>query len=434
MRSSVRRGTVLTGALALVALAYGYGCSASSGSSGNGLYHGTSSGSGGSSAGSPDASLGTGSSFTGSGSTGSGEGGSPNFGSLGGGSNQEVVDACPAVSQKPETIYIDASYSDTVTEQSPLAIFIMQDRSGSMVTGFPEGDAHSWANSTSALTTFVNDPNSRGLDVGLGFFPPLGGVGACDGSDCGKPAVDIGPIQSTGPQMINAFNQGTPGALNLTPTECGLRGMINECLTYMQSHPGEQCVALLVTDGNPTLCDGNTANLVNIVSDGKSKGVTTFTLGLPGSTLDFLNQLAQAGGTNSAIDATNAQTTQQNFLGALNSIRTTYSKSVTTHVTHSLSTPLSCQWKIPAPPDGVLFDPTLVNLQLTPPNGAPIQYGHVDAESQCSGVVDGWYYDDNTNPTLVTVCPQTCDKVKATQGGRVDILLNCKTIPAAPPQ
>jgi hypothetical protein len=382
--------------------------------------------------------------------------------------------SCFATSQAPEQIivYRDASYTDTVTDTlidtlvdtffdtvtdtittyKPVALFIMQDRSGSMVTGFPPpADPNNWNNSTAAITAFVNDPRTQGIDIGLGTFPyGPNNTADCNGSDCGTPVVPIAPLPGNARAMIQAMQAQTPSnPIALTPIECGLRGMINQCLTFTANSPtGEQCVAILVTDGTPTQCSGDQALLQQIIADGRSKGVLTFALGLPGADLNQLNAFANAGGTGQAIDVSGGS---QKFIDALNNIRQkvsvttshtatstvtstvpfTTSQTVSTTVTTPsvISTPLSCQWGIPAAPTGQTFDPAKVNLQLTPAGGQPTQFGHLESSQDCTRAGGGWYYDDPRQPTKVLVCPQTCDVLKASTGGRVDILFGCATIP-----
>jgi len=210
-----------------------YACSASGGNERPGA-------SGGSSAGGATGGSNTGAVGNIGGSTSTG--GFGNIGNFGGSSGTSTVgpDGCAAVSQKPEII----------TSYSAIALFIMQDFTGTMVSGFPSGSPNSWPNSVSALTGFVNDPASQGLDVGLGFFPPTSGApdAACGGC---VPVVQIGPIAQTGPPIINAMNSNTPQALYFTPLQCGLQGMISACQAFMQQ-TGERCVAVFVTDGNTT--------------------------------------------------------------------------------------------------------------------------------------------------------------------------------------
>jgi hypothetical protein len=351
-------------------------------------------------------------------STGGAGAGSGNFGAGGddigiitqgsGASGAVVGDGTCGVIQKPEQII----------QYSPIALYIMLDRSGSMITGFPEGSAQSWQNSTNAINAFVTDPSSQSIDVGLGFFPtaPDNGWTCSDGtgsgSNCGTPVVEIGAVSKTGPQLTNAMNSNQPNPLNFTPTECGLMGMISHCEDW-KKRTGEQCVAILVTDGNPTLCTADTAALSKIVSDGKANGVTTFVLGLPGSNASVLDPLAQAGGSSASIDVSGGVSA---FVAALNTIRGKV----------SVGTALPCQWKIPPTPGGQQFDPQKVNVSFTPKGGPSQDFGHV-AQADCSRASNAWYFDDPNQPTQVFVCPTTCDMLKASTGAEVDVSFGCAT-------
>jgi len=199
----------------------------------------------------------------------------------------------------------------------------MQDRSSSTVTGNPApASPDSWKNSTAAVTAFAKDPLSSFLDVGLGVFPPMSGGGNCmTGSDCGTPLVPISALPGNAAKIVGAYQTATPTQFPplLTPTECALRGMINTCLQYMSASPtGEKCIAVLVTDGTPTQCDTNEMDLEAILADGKTKGVETYTLGLPGSDAATLDAYAMVGGTGKSIDVSGGPTA---FVQALNGIR-----------------------------------------------------------------------------------------------------------------
>jgi hypothetical protein len=355
-----------------------------------------------------------------SGSGGGGRGGSGGTGTIkfdadnsGGSSGSTPVDGgCTGLSSAAESVVV----------YEPIALFIMQDRSGSMVTGFPAGSANSWPNSVAALNTFVTDPASQGLEVGLGFSPPTSNSpdAACGGC---IPVVPIGPIAQTGPQINAAMNANAPNPLNFTPLQCGLQGMIDACVAFMAQR-GMQCVGVFVTDGNtqdPTYpgCDTNITNLLKIVSDGQTKKVKTFALGLVSGALQFVDQVAQAGGTNKGFDLT--QGGAQAFVAALNAIRAT----VTTQ------TKLPCQWFVPPSPGGQTLDPNKVNLQFSPSPGAPPQpVGHVASQSDCAAAGGGWYYDNPNAPTKVIACPETCTLLTNSKDGQVDLIFGCKTINA----
>jgi hypothetical protein len=91
---------------------------------------------------------------------------------------------------------------------------------------------------------------------------------------------------------------------------------------------------------------------------------------------------------------------------------------------------LSCEFEIPPPPDGMEFDPDEVNLEFDDGMGGTLPIGRVDSPADCPNVVDGWYYDDSTAPTMIVMCPQTCDKIQADEDGSIDIAFGCATIPA----
>jgi hypothetical protein len=86
---------------------------------------------------------------------------------------------------------------------------------------------------------------------------------------------------------------------------------------------------------------------------------------------------------------------------------------------------LACEFLMPTASGGAAIDPNNVSMQYTPSGGAAVTIPHVPDATQCSG--DGWYYDDNLNPTKLLLCPTTCTTVQGAQGGKVDILVGCLT-------
>jgi hypothetical protein len=197
--------------------------------------------------------------------------------------------------------------SDGGVRVAGLAMFIMMDRSTSMITA-PMGETvDSWAMATEGITDFVKETKSQGVDIGMGTFP----VGSsntsncADGSDCGTPVVPIALLRDNGEPMIDAMIAQKPQSqsIALTPTECALRGMINRCLQFTSaSAVGEPCVGVLVTDGAATQCDTVQQDLEAIIFDGKQKGVDTYVIGLTTTEFTALNGYAQAGGTGTAFD------------------------------------------------------------------------------------------------------------------------------------
>ena len=114
---------------------------------------------------------------------------------------------------------------------------------------------------------------------------------------------------------------------------------------------------------------------------------------------------------------------EQQFLAALNAIR---------------GTKLACDYLVPPPNDGGMLDFGKVNVEYTPSGtSAPITIPYAGAKANCDPMKGGWYYDvdpaQGGTPTKIIMCPATCDKFSADQGGQVDIQVGCKTIVAPPP-
>jgi hypothetical protein len=365
-------------------------------------------------------------------------GGSPNAGgavSTGGGSFFDPVggrsgsgDAqCGAVSSTAEQVIVETP----VYEYRPVALNVMQDRSSSMVGVL--GNPNGWPDAYGAMTAFANDPASAGLDVQLGFFPPVTtNAGACDGSDCGAPVVPWGPLPQNAQPIINAYNTAAPPTIPplLTPTECALRGATIGCAQY-QAQYMKQCVVVLVTDGEPTVCNTDTAFLSQIAADAlRDWNVLTFAIGMDGSNFNTLDAIAQAGGTDcdpngpryACIVAGGSQQTA--FLDALNLIRQT----VTSVQTRIDQTVVPCEWDIPPAPAGETFDATKVNVEFRAGTAMAQQIGAVPSPAECAAAGGGWYYDDPLNPTKVQVCEQTCSVITATPDARVDVLFGCETV------
>ena len=88
---------------------------------------------------------------------------------------------------------------------------------------------------------------------------------------------------------------------------------------------------------------------------------------------------------------------------------------------------LSCEWEIPDPPDGMTLDPGLVNVVYDDGQGESTLIGMVTNPDQCEDVEHGWYYDNAFNPTMIYVCPQTCDWIQGANNSSILIEFGCET-------
>ena len=127
---------------------------------------------------------------------------------------------------------------------------------------------------------------------------------------------------------------------------------------------------------------------------------------------NYMDLISQTGGTLGSLCQG-----QSNFGAVFNALATTITQQIE----------LACEWEIPPPPAGQMFEKNKVNVRYTPGGGAQKDLFWVESAADC-GPEGGWYYDNNDNPTKVQVCPVNCSEMKTDTNGKVDILFGCFTI------
>lgn len=374
---------------------------------------------------------------------------------------------CTGVVMEPETI----------VSVTPVTMYLVLDNSKSMVEGAKNG-VTKWDHAITAITEFVGDATSAGIGVGIQYFNPAPpqalveefertleekrmtltadqwddyekefhyNVDKCDGVAHAESAVPFGRLPAVADAIVASLASTDPNGG--TPSVGALTGGVNFCADFQQKTPGEQCVVVFVTDGQPNGCglslschagftpdsEGHCVDpmaasvLVPIVQGARDNaGVLTYTVGMEGVVSDgfeLLNRLAAVGGSDctpgtpgdEACDVT--QTGSAGLLEALNKIRDTVVQKVQ----------VPCTWAVPPPPDGQRLDPSLVNVDVSIKEQV-IELGQVGSEAECANVDGGWYYDTPVNPTEIRTCQQTCDVVEANPDEiRVSIELGCAT-------
>ncbi|MGD8862102.1 MAG: vWA domain-containing protein [Myxococcales bacterium] len=379
-------------------------------------------GTGGASDGAGGATGGTGGGFDNSGGTGGGTatgGGGTGGVSLPDGGTTIDPNDCGGGIVEPEVIEVEVEVE--VTRPAPVAIYIMLDVSGSMVL--------LWPGAVQAITDFVGDPASEGLDVALGLFPPAIGLDQCAAASYDPPLVPMGRLPGHATNITGALPPIPIGAG--TPISGALDGATQFCQNFTPADPadaGEECVVLFITDGQPADCDTVPANIVSIAQNG---GVPVYTIALQGVTdLTLFNDIADAtatdcdpAGPNSACDLTSGAS----FVDALNSIRDTIVE-IETRIETEVQ-PLPCEWGLPEADANRGFDKNEVNVLLQSADGTSSEtFARVASEDDCGDNAAAWYYDDLESPGRILACPGTCDVIEATTGGSVSIQLGCPTV------
>ncbi len=308
--------------------------------------------------------------------------------------------------------------SSAVGKGVPASLVFMFDRSGSM-----KGDK--WDASSAALKAFFADAGTKGLEASLQFFPlyPSNNKTCKEDKDCGNgdtfscvnklcaemtcadadykaPAVTMRPLPNAtefAPVIDNV------GLDDNTPTLPALRGALAYAKDVQAS--GKKAAVILVTDGEPNHCGSSVAS-VAAAAQADAAAVKTYVIGV-GKSLTNLNDIAAAGGTTSAIIVDTASNAQ-------------IADDLTKALGLIASQALSCDYSIPAPPNGQTIDPNKVNVRHAPSSGAPATLTY---NATCNG--PGWHYDNPSTPGKILLCPATCDVVMKDPGAKVEVFFGC---------
>jgi hypothetical protein len=312
-----------------------------------------------------------------------------------------VVDSSPGSGGQTVT---DANACEGVSEKAdlvPLDLYIMLDRSGSMVLG------QWWDDVVSALKQFIGSPASTGLGVGLQVFP---GSPECMLGTYSTPRVPIEGLPANKPNLENALDQVVPGGQ--TPTRPALEGAIGYMTEWLLRYPAHRGVVVLATDGQPNNCASDVESVAQVARDGADQNpkVLTFVIGV-GLSLANLDAIAQAGGTEKAFLVDTAGNVADQFIQALDAIR---------------GGSVACEYLIPTPASGTI-DKNKVNVSYQPSAGGdPESFPKAFGAADC-GTSEAWFYDDEAAPTKVVLCPAACAKVKGDAGATVSVVFGCET-------
>lgn len=350
--------------------------------------------------------------------------------------------ACASYSTEARRVEVEVpvEVEVEVTEARPVAIYLILDQSSSMNEASNTGTK--WQVAVNAINAFVNDPASSNIDIALQYFPSLFGDCAT-GAGYNTPEVPLCRLPDNAGTISTSLLFHMPGIGGAyTPIEGALRGVTQFCTQFKKDSgrnlENEDCVAVLITDGKPTECCQEADVLIGIAVDAqKQYGVRTYTIGMTGADFGLLDQIAQAGNGDCTLApsdtswACNVSNGGTSLIDTLNLIRGSVTKlqTRTEIVTEYRTEALDCIWNIPDPPEGEIFDKDKVNVQFSPTGDTTHQriFPRVDSKSQCNGSATSWYYDDFHSPSSIIACPTTCDKIKQTDAGRINILVGCRT-------
>ena len=357
----------------------------------------------------------------GPGGSGSGEAGASADGTGGNGAEE-----CAPVPVQTEGCTGEILAGETI----PVDIYVMLDQSGSMATQATPDSPTRLAQVRLAMTSFMEDPESAGIGVGIGYFGNADLVGgeltSCDPTDYATPAVPIGVLPTRADDLIASLDAISP--MGETPTGAAIRGACDYASGFKAEHLGHAVVILLVTDGvpeapwtaprtegteeycSPTMEDAVDAAAGCLSPADDAPAVATYVLGI-GPSLSNLNQIAAAGGTDEAFLVEGESS--ESILQALNEIRA--------------AATVPCELRIPESPSPEGLDYNEVNLVYVDAGCTQHTVHNVADEASCDAEEGGWYYDDPVNPTTINLCSATCNDVSV-PGAQLSYSIGCMTI------
>jgi hypothetical protein len=310
-------------------------------------------------------------------------------------------------------------------EGRKLDLLVLMDGSGSM--NDPVNGVKKWDLLVTALSTFVKDPQSAGIGVALTYFGFPAGfddtgdlVVSCDESDYETPAVPFGDLPANATPFVSSLTAYKPEGG--TPTLPALEGAQTYASAWLARHLTHRVNIVLATDGEPNDCDSTVDAVAEVAAKGANQTdpVLTYVIGV-GASLTSLDQVATAGGTGHAFIIDTTGDTTARFIEAMNAIR---ARAV-----------LPCEYEIPRA-DGGVVDVDKVNVTFTASTdggrGSKTLILQVPTANDCAPSDGGWYYDDPVAPTTIKLCEASCARAKADEGGRIDILVGCKTATSIP--
>ncbi|HMJ15517.1 MAG TPA: lectin-like protein, partial [Polyangiaceae bacterium] len=296
-------------------------------------------------------------------------------------------------------------------------VLIVLDKSASMTVN------GRWAAATAALRTAVSDAGMAAAQVALELFPLPAGAGAsgcgqdsCDAAACQNPLVPLralsasaAPADTHEAALLAALDTAVPeGAASSAPA---LRGALAWAIA--QNTPTTPAVIVFVSQGTPSSClEGDSGATSSALAREVERayldhGIRTYAVALEGANTSVLHELAMRGGTREAfvLDGTNSGSFAANLQSA---------------VTDMASRSLSCTLSLTGT-SGASVSAARVTLT----SGASVS--ELDRRSRAQQCGEGWYFDDNTNPSAIVLCPQTCAAAQALPSAKLELSLGCPT-------
>jgi hypothetical protein len=277
-----------------------------------------------------------------------------------------------------------------------------------------------------ALDGFFESGALEGTGVALQFFPngscgdtpPIGhncceSGSCCGGSTDAVPEVGLADLAINRQALVAALNAQSPAGVT-TPVEAALHGIVT--WTGLHATNGRNMAGLLITDGEPTGCNQDATWLATIVADHfAATRIPTFVIGMEGAKFAPLEEIAKAGGVASHTDHCPAGISPCHVYSVGSASSAVFSDALE-QIKGSVAL---CNYALPHPEAGVI-DPAKLSVVFTTGDG-PVSLTMTSGADACAA---GGFFMDAEGAAL-TLCPSSCETVRAADVSEVRIAVQC---------
>ncbi len=314
-------------------------------------------------------------------------------------------------------------------ESSPLDIYLVLDRTGSMGTdcayvagGSPPVNSKACF-ATYALADYLINV-SPAVDTSLAFNV-MSLSNDCTGAsyDPALIAQTSLPVAANSALVQRISDENFSGGYG-TRIEGALRGIAN--YTTNNQIPGREMIGVLITDGDATNCDTNNSHLAGIIADHLTNtGLRTFIIGMTGANETKLEELAIAGGADPHDDFCGGVATPCHYWNVGDASGDVLASAL--QAISQQAVPLPCEIDVTGltAPEGEVLDYGRVNVTLT--QGATVTtIPQVGVSGACPSDQPAWYYDVPSAPTKIELCETACSAVSAAgDGATLNVVAGC---------
>jgi hypothetical protein len=302
--------------------------------------------------------------------------------------------------------------SQNVAQSGPMNMVLMVDTAGTKGSRF--------GGIQQAVMGMAANAAYAGVGVALRFYPvaqPGSGCdSACNVTACSNMQVPLGaltadpaPTDAQEQALSTAFGTVTnPEFGGSEPVEAALRGALQVAIAHAQAFPNDGNAVVLFTSRLPDTCDTNMTNIAAIAQNAYATyGILTYVIDMNRNNVSY-NPVALAGGSGAAVNGLAAGTASGSIAGVIQPVLEGIAAQGGLNCTFTLQSSN--------------IDTAQTVVTMTSSTGTVTT---LTQQANMAGCGDGWFLDNPTTPTTLTICPTTCATARADRGSSIRVAAPC---------